>query len=260
MSKAVLLIHGYLTTTEDFGRLYDYLGCYDEVYAVPIPGHNGKVNFRLFTVESTQRVVADAFDRLANAHDEVDVVGFSMGGALATWLCAIRNVHRAVLVSPANKFLNPALPFEAVKFYGKLTEDAYKSAESFAERRDAVKKAWTPYKENASVAGKIAFRRTFRYMTPRNLRVFAELVKISDDLVASAQPKTPVLVLWGKLDELVPQKSSQFVAKYFPNAQITVYPDVGHAMFYTNRDHVIIKDTMDFLTEGKFDTVVPPRD
>lgn len=259
MSKAILLIHGYMTTVEDFGRLYDYLDCYDEVCAVPIPGHNGKVNFRLFTVESTQKAVVNAFDRLAESHDEVDVVGFSMGGALATWLCAIRNVHRAVLLSPANKFLNFALPMDAVRFYGKLTQDAYKSAEGFAARRDAVKKAWAPYNANMSVAGKIACQRTFRYMTPRNFRVFSELVKLCDDWVISTNPQTPMLVLWGKLDELVPRKSIDFVAKHFANAQVKIYSDVGHAMLYTNRDHIIIKDVMDFLTRDNFNNEVPPR-
>ena len=254
-----MLIHGYLTTTEDFGRLYDYLGCYDEVCPVEIPGHNGKVDMRKFTVESTQTTVMNTFDALASKHEQVDVVGFSMGGALASWLCALRKVHRAVLISPANKFLNPALPIEALKFYGKLTENAYKSADGAMSRRDAVKKAWAPYGENMSVAGKIAMQRTFRYMTPRNLHVFDELMKQADEWVQSTDPQTPVLILWGKLDELVPQKSSEFLLKHFSNAQVKIYPDVGHAMLYTNRDHIIIKDAMDFLTEGEFDVEVPPR-
>lgn len=260
MSKGILLIHGYLTTTEDFGRLYDYLDCYDEVCAVKIPGHNGKVNFRAFTVESTQTAVMTAFDELASRHDEVDVVGFSMGGGLTTWLCALRKVHRAVLISPANKFLNPALLVDAAKFYGSLTKNAINSAESFEDRRKAVKKAWKPYEENMSVAGKIAWQRTFRYMTPRNLWVFDELMKQADTLVRSAKPQTPILILWGKLDELVPEKSSEFISENFANAQVKIYPDVGHAMLYTNRDHIIIKDVMDFLTEGTFSAEIPPRE
>ncbi len=256
-----MTIHGYLTDVNDFGRLYDYLDCYDEVVPVQIPGHNGKVNFKAFTVESTQQAVLSAYDALSAKHDEVDVVGFSMGGALATWLCALRKVHRAVLLSPANKFINIWLPVSAVKFYGEKTVDTYRNAEgTFKQKSRVTKDALKPYGENITVAGKVAFSRTFRYMTPRNLHVFNELVKQSNMWLASSAPiSTPTLVLWGKLDELVPYKSVQYVCKYFSDIRTRIYPDVGHAMLYTNLDDRIIKDTMDFLTEGNFDKEVPKR-
>ncbi len=258
MSRAVLLIHGYLTTTQDFGRLYDYLDCYDEVRAVEIPGHNGKVDMRKFTVGSTQQAVMTAFDELAANHD-VDVVGFSMGGALATWLCCLRKVRRAVFISPANKFLNAALPVNAAKFYGELTKDALESVEGFENKRRAVKDAWKPYGENITASGKIALSRTFRYMTPRNLHIFAELMKQCNMWVKSTRAETPSLALWGNLDELVPRKSINFITDHFADVTVKIYPDIGHAMLYTNRDDEIITDIMNFLTEGSFHAEVPHR-
>lgn len=259
MSRAILLIHGYLTTTKDFGRLYDYLGGYDKVWPLELPGHNGKVDLRKFTVPATLGAVQSAFDELAEQYDEVDVVGFSMGGALASMLCCLRKVHRAVLISPANKFLNGQLPVSAAKFYGRLTKSAWQSATGLENKRKALEQAWKPYEENMSASGKVAVTRTFRYMTPRNLHVFHEVVRQCNVWVQSTRSTVPTLVLWGMLDELVPQKSPQFVVENFADAQLKIYPDVGHAMLYTNRDNEIIKDVMDFLTEGNFCEEVPPR-
>ena len=53
MSKAVMTIHGFLTDTKDFGRLYDYLGFYDEVVPYKVPGHNDGEPFDKFNKEDT---------------------------------------------------------------------------------------------------------------------------------------------------------------------------------------------------------------
>ena len=262
MSKAVMTIHGFLTVTEDFGRLYDYLDMYDEVKAVEIPGHNGeKPDFKLFNAADTFRAVLDVFDELKSKHDTVDVVGFSMGGALATWLCSVRPVNRAVLISPANKYLNAALPFSAGKFIGELSKRAFSQTEgNLHDKIDATSKALQPYRENLQTANKIAKERTFHYMTPHTYSAFSKIVKSSNVVIETTSPnKTPVLILWGKLDELVPNSSVKYLTKHFPQAQVKIYPDVGHAMLYTNLDDVIIHDVVEFLTEGKVLLDVPKR-
>ena len=257
-----MTIHGFLTVVEDFGRLYDYLDCYDEVVKVEIPGHNGEVDFDKFTVESTQEAVLSAYDRLRAKHDQVDVVGFSMGGGLATWLAAERDVHKAVLLSPANKHINFMMPYETVKFYGSVRLRAFQEAEgSLKEKHAAVKEIFQPYSENIATANKIAFERTFKYMNTRTYGVFRKLMTLSNHKVEECAPiQTPTLILWGKLDELVPYRSIKFVLKHFPNAECNIYPDIGHSMLYTNRDNLLIKDIMDFLTDGSFDKEVPYRE
>lgn len=261
MSKALMTIHGFLTVVEDFGRLYDYLD-YDEVVKVEVPGHNGEVDFTKFTVESTQEAVLTAFDGLKAKHDEVDVVGFSMGGALTTWLCAQRDVHKAVLIAPSNRYINPLMLYEATKFYGGVGLQAYRGTNGkLSEKHAAVKEAFQPYGENISAAGKIAWERTFKYLNPHTYGVFRKLMKLCNEKVTECSPiQTPTFILWGKLDELVPYRSIKFILKNFTNAECNVYPDVGHAMLYTNRDNILIKDVMDFLTDGKFDKEVPYRE
>lgn len=250
VSKALMTIHGYLTDNNDFGKLYDKLEGYDEVYKVELPGHCGEVDLDKFTVRATQAAVIDAYDALAAKCGTVDVVGFSLGGALATWLCALRKVHRAVLISPANKYFNVRMPFDAAKFYGTVTRDAYRSENGFRQKTRAVRRAWATLGENIRATGKVAWNRTLKYVDPHNYGVFCELIKQANMWVRSVRPQNPTLVLWGKLDELVPFKSVEFVREHFADVAVKVYPDVGHAMLYTNRDEAIIADITDFFNKG----------
>ncbi|PKP95297.1 MAG: alpha/beta hydrolase [Alphaproteobacteria bacterium HGW-Alphaproteobacteria-14] len=38
----------------------------------------------------------------------------------------------------------------------------------------------------------------------------------------------PTLILWGEDDRLIPVAAGQWLARVMPNAQITIYPDIGH--------------------------------
>ena len=249
-----MTIHGFTTVKEDFGRLYDRLGCYDEVLAVEIPGHNGDANFDEFTVDDTFQTVLSAYDDLRSKHDEVDVVGFSMGGALTTWLCAQKDVHKAVLLSPANKYLNFLMPLETLKFYNEqgLKPLIKKSNVSLAEKSYTVSRVFSDYFENVATSLKIVFSNfeNNRVITPRVYSVFRKIIRGCNAMVEQHSPiTTPTLVLWGKLDELVPHKSVKYVLKHFSKAQSNIYDDIGHAMLYTNHDEILIKDILDFLVD-----------
>ena len=266
MTKAVMTIHGFMTVKEDFGRLYDHLDCYNEVLAVEIPGHNGNSKLDEFTVDDTLQTVLSCYDKLREKYDQVDVVGFSMGGALTTWLCAHRDVHRAVVLAPANKYLNFLMPLETVKFYnqhGLKTLLDKKSEHTLAEKQFEIKQVFTNYFENVIASVKLLAGNVHeeKVLTPRVYNVFRKIIKQCNAMVEGMSPvQTPILVLWGKLDELVPHKSVQYVLDHFANSQFKIYDDLGHAMLYTNHDDILITDTMKFLTEGAFCQTISHRD
>lgn len=263
MTKTIMTIHGFLTSTKDFGRLYDYLDFYDEVVAVEIPGHNDEEpNFSQFTVDSTFTKVLDTYDELRAKYDQVDVVGFSMGGALTTWLCSVRDVHRAVLLAPANKYINLRMPIDAGLFYGGVGLKTYREADGkLSDKLDATKNAYAPYLDNIVTSVKILWDRILRNFTPHTYSVFRKLMKKCNTVVENTSSiQTPTLVMWGKLDELVPYKSVKFVFKHFANVEEKIYPDIGHVMLYTNHDHMLISDILDYLSDGAVQKEIPVRE
>lgn len=101
-SKAVLMIHGYIGSPTDYGRLPELVNRLGYTVAVPLlPGHGRDP--REFSKISAQELIdyVDAeYLKLAKTHDEVIVIGFSMGGALATLLESKYQFKQLVLLAP----------------------------------------------------------------------------------------------------------------------------------------------------------------
>lgn len=262
MSKAVMTIHGFLTDTKDFGRLYDYLDFYDEVIACEIPGHNGKVDFSLFTVNDTFAEVTSCYDKLRAKHDTVDVVGFSMGGALASYLGVMRDVNKCVMLAPANKYLNPRFIFDALKYYVNFQRQAYKTSEGkLGEKVSAVRESMKPYNRNVSACLKLEFDRILPNLNWHTFSVFRKLIDMINKAVELAPiAQMPSLIIRGDLDELVPKGSVDFLTKYYANCVTESVVDVGHGLLLTNRDNELIKRIVEFLSDGEIVPDVPFRE
>lgn len=262
MSKAVMTIHGFLTDTKDFGRLYEYLNFYDEVVPLEIPGHGAEPNFKEFNVESVLTSITSCYDNLRKKHSEVDVIGFSMGGALATYLAATRDVNRCVLLSPSNKFLNPHFVFESIKYYSAFKRKIYKSSKGKPrERRAAVRQAMKPYRRNMAISLNLEFKRILPNFNRHTYKVFKKLMQTANKTLQSRSPiETPTLLIRGNLDELVPKKTVKLVLKHFENCKSVAIEDVGYGMLLTNRDNALIPLIVEFLTDGEIVPVVPFRD
>lgn len=246
-----MTIHGFLTSTEDFGVLYKMLGDYDEVVKVKIPGHDEKVDYKLFTTDATLFAVLDTFDDLKSRHDEVDVVGFSMGGALTSWLCTKRPVHKAVLIAPSNKYLNFHSLFAMLKFYYETYADAYHgSLGEFGQRLRWAESAVAPHAQNSMLTLRIGIRRMLPNINIKTYSTFKDLMKICNQaLEGKGKVDVPSLIMWGEFDELVPKSSITHLQKYFTHFKTLTYKDVGHAMLMTNRGPALSKDVVAFLAE-----------
>lgn len=262
MSKAVMTIHGFLTDTDDFGRLYEYLNFYDEVRAFKVPGHNGEVDFSLFTVNDTINDVIACYDTLRARHDTVDVVGFSMGGALASYLCAKRDVNKVVFLSPANKYLNLSSPISALKFYLRFIKESYTATEGKFKRKLLVtRNEMEPYRKNMAASAQVAAKRILPNISIHTFNVFRKLVNMANNAVdIKDKLDTPALLLWGKLDELVPLASVQYIEKHFTNCVTELVEDLGHAMLMTNKDNILINKVIKFLSDGELDVQPPIRE
>ena len=257
MSKAVMTVHGFLTDIKDFGRLYDYLDFYDEVVPCKVPGHNDGESFDKFTVDSTISCILKCFDELAAKHETVDVVGFSMGGALTSYLCARRAVNKAVMISPSNKYFNLSSPLAMIKFYFNYIVQWLKQRDARSTNNEELRRAL----QNSMVSAGIAIKRIFPSVDLHTFNVFADLMDLVCKVVDECAPiGVNSLLLWGELDELVPKASVEYLQNKFLNLQTVILPDVGHGMLYTNRDNKIIEQVVSFLSDGKQVVSVPFQD
>lgn len=101
-SKAILMIHGYIGSPTDYGRLPEMLHKLGYTASVPLlPGHGRDPReFSKITSQELIDFVSAEYKKLEQNHDEVIVIGFSLGGALATLLANQHPFKRLVLLAP----------------------------------------------------------------------------------------------------------------------------------------------------------------
>lgn len=252
MTRAVMTIHGFLTDVDDFCDLYDSLTMYDCVEKCKIPGHNDNVNFKLFNVEDTVKTVLDCYDKLQSKYDKVDVVGFSMGGALTTYLCCTRPVNRAVLLAPANKYINSSSLLKSLSFYYKEYSKALMGSQGKLRERLKQAEQWmAPYVQNTRKSVSIGLQRLLPNINIHTFSVFRELMKECNQQLEQLQDKVsvPTLLVWGELDELVPRKSQEYICQYFDNIKCNIHNDVGHALLFGSKASVLIDEIVTFLQQ-----------
>ena len=100
--RAVLMLHGFLGSRSDFADLGERLAAEGlAVRMARLPGHGTTPrDFAAHDGDSILQGARAELEALREQFDQVDVVGFSMGGALGTMLAAEGGVDRLVLIAP----------------------------------------------------------------------------------------------------------------------------------------------------------------
>lgn len=103
--KALLCLHGLLSSDKDFDFLKIQLKPYYGYIHTPVmPGHKNRGDS--FTCAAVLNYAVEEYDRLRQMSDCIDILGYSVGGVLACYLCQIRKVNRLILLAPAFNYIN----------------------------------------------------------------------------------------------------------------------------------------------------------
>lgn len=181
--------------------------------------------------------------------DKVHLVGHSLGGALATVLALHRpeRVARLALVAPAvGPDVNPALrilglqvarpllrPLALRRVFG-LFASSWDGELLAQEVADAER--WL-----ADPAGRDYFWNVLRAaLRLRGVRPQRLLLERLADL------RMPVLVAWGRRDQILPISNLEKIRARLPRARYEVYPEAGHMLPYEAADE-FNADLVDFL-------------
>jgi carboxylesterase len=102
---ACLMIHGFLAARDVYGDLGERIAKRGvTVRMVRLPGHGTTpADLAYLPKDAFYRTVLAEYDTLAKRYKKIRVVGFSLGGALATRLASERPVDRLVLLAPYYK-------------------------------------------------------------------------------------------------------------------------------------------------------------
>lgn len=242
MSKAVLLIHGFATDIDDFYNIIpDLTKRYDYIELKNLPGHGKNSNLKQFDVEKTFACVEESAQKLLARFDEVDVIGFSMGGSLAAYLASKYHFNKIVLLAPANNYINWKLPSVRLK----LLIDYYYKRFIYKDYDSEYEKELNKLKEDDKRSISMLFKRLIPNYTIKAIKTFMKIISICNENIKDISE--PSLIVWGDIDQLVPYSSIEFLKQYCENVHVQVIEKLSHLMLYSKEYPIISKYIFDFL-------------
>ena len=253
--KALLMIHGFISEMNDFDSIIEEVNKrYDRVCQPILPGHGeeGIYNYNNFNSKDTLKCITEAFDELAKKYDEIDVMGYSMGGALATYLSNIRKFNKLILVAPANHYFNPIGFLNgsnyAMKNFYALEKSILKKEKN---EQEAYRDLLEHFKVDQIKCTSFVFRKYLRTYIWHAYKEFKDIVKnCNKDL---KEIKNPTLILWSKLDQLVPFESVSELYNMCTNPikKLKIYEKYTHLMLASDEPKEIICDILKFM-DGEY--------
>ena len=225
---ALVLLHGFACSIHWWDQVTPALAKDHRVIRFDLLGHGGSEKPKEgYGIESQARLVAAGLDRLGVRR--ADVVGHSMGGSVATALAEQRPAlvqSLAILDSPSKKG-DAQLPFTARLGFVPVLGQAINRVIPDSMIRNGLESAFA---EGFDVPDQ--FVEDFRDMTYTS---YDDSHRGSDDYSDESglaerlsDESVPLLVIYGKEDDLVDPESAQGYRRV-PGARIVVLDGVGHS-------------------------------
>lgn len=214
MKVGVLFIHGFTGGSFEVRPFMNYLKLHTDwdVQLVKLPGHDISLELRQVSASSWLMEAELAYRNLQKEVDHVMVVGFSMGGLIALYLALRYPVDKLILLSAAARYISPR------HLMGDLS----------TVLTEKVVKRYPPN----------TFYHLYDYkLTHTPLHAIREFLKI----VKTVEPyydliTTPVCIVQGKKDGVVPHTSAQYLFdRLGSEKKEIIYSDCGkHHICYSD--------------------------
>lgn len=215
-AHAVLLIHGFMGTPAEMrplGKLLAHAGY--QAYGMLQPGFGPDVPW-LGSLSSDQWIDAAMaiYDEIAAEHENVSLLGFSMGGAVALQIAARRPIPRLALIAPLWRVLSGDPRRHLVPIARHVVREVRPFADmdfDDPEVREVIARSIPGLDPNdRELIERVANEAALPLAAIDELR---QLAAMSDS--AARQIQVPTLILQGTEDETVRAKDTRELVKNF---------------------------------------------
>lgn len=231
---AVLIIHGFYGGNYEIEYLANYLREHTDwhINDITLPGHSHRDDDPIWntTYNDWIKYSKQQCEEMIDSYDEVYVIGFSMGGVIASYLAALFNqVTKVVLLAPSFDYIS--LRQIGKDFTNIVFGDGIKNPEEI----------YHDFTLNKLV-------KDFKLKT---LFDFSKLVSEYRDSIKYVS--VPLLIYHGTEDELVPILSSNYAYNFSQSKHklLIELPGVRHRICMSEKNEVVSKEIIDFFNDSE---------
>jgi len=230
---SLVLLHGFAMHSGLFAPLLPALSANHRVHLVDLPGHGRSPPFPSYTVDT----LVDAVHRAIDGEVPVDVLGWSLGGAVALAWGAKHpaRVRRIVAVATT-----PAFVARSGWPHAMLAETLSRFGDELRVAYEATLKRFLTLQVQGSEEGRATLAAMRAQLFERGrpspdalegtLRLLDQL-DLRDDV---ARVRQAVRVVSGDRDTLVPLGAGTWLANALPHGSLSVIAGAGHAPFLSH--------------------------
>jgi carboxylesterase len=226
---ACLCIHGFTGSPMEVEPLAEYIQHHTnwECVIPTLPGHGSELRLEGIMYNEWLRHAEESLKDLLKRHEIVYVVGFSMGGLIASYLATKYPIKKLILLSAAAYYINFAQLQKDIRiicadfFRGQIKEN-----ELFTRYMNKIKS--TP------LAATIQFRKLVQYVKPLLSNIYV-----------------PTLIAQGEKDGIVPLKSASYIYNTIraDNKKIIYVEESKHLICHCERRETLFQEIITFLKE-----------
>ncbi|WP_338450784.1 alpha/beta fold hydrolase [Niallia oryzisoli] len=225
-----LCIHGFTGAPSEVEPLVHFLKKQtDWKLAVPtLPGHGDTLNLKGIQYNQWIKHAEQELEKLLHSCEKVYVVGFSMGGMIASYLAVHFPVEKLVLLSAAAYYVNPKqLTIDIAAMMKDLYQGKLNDNELFLRYKRKLKE--TP------LAATLQFRKLVYSIRP---------------LVP--QISVPTFIAQGEVDGVVPPKAAQYLYSNIGSSSKKLFylKNSKHLICHSDERDDLFENILHFLKAG----------
>jgi malonyl-CoA O-methyltransferase len=259
-ASAILLIHGWGSSSEIWNDCIELLRKQFDIYLLDLPGHG--LNIDASFASADDFVKQFARQHLPTMPKRFSIIGWSLGGLLASLLAQQFSNHITALVTIATNcsFVShddwpQAMPANVFNnFYQQLNtnEQAVVLGRFFALQTQGVPSTRKDLKYIKELLRDAVYCHN-GLQQGLNWLADYDLLSCWDELAL------PTLRQFGAHDNLVPRAAAELLAKRYPNNQLEVFDGSSHLPFISERDNWLAS-TVDFIQSSESQVIIDKRE
>lgn len=240
----LVFLHGWGFNHSIWHDVFQQLKNTFNVIALDLPGYGNSHYDDSFSFD----IASISLELLKVIPDNSIIVGWSLGGVIATYLAAYypKKISHLILISSSPCFMEtsswPGMPLDVLTgFHQLLMNDFDKTIQRFihlqclgAENRSALVKHLMARIANLAKPSEKALVKGLEILATMDLR--KEWMNL----------QCPILSLFGRLDSLVPVAVAKAMNQLNPRTHVVIFQKAAHAAFISDQP-LFVKELMTFL-------------